>query len=137
MLIAAYVIRSKNDPNGLACNHTTYIIRTIWIGSFFSVVTVGLASLYMVQFLDYVAFAPCAEEIQMRGLNWAAEASFEDAMILVEPCFNSFINDNFNLLLVSGGIAIIPILLYFTVRLVRGISRAAKGYRIADPKIWF
>ena len=33
-------------------------------------------------------------------------------------------------------VAIGPAILYFVYRVVNGMSRAAKGYRIANPKSW-
>jgi uncharacterized membrane protein len=42
-----------------------------------------------------------------------------------------------NLLITAGVITILPGLVYFAVRFVRGLSRAIKGYRLAKPKAWF
>lgn len=137
VLVAAYVIRARSDKESLAANHATYIIRTIWIGSSLAVVTLGIGSAIMLGQIDYAPFGPCAENMAAQGMDWAANASHADVWALASPCFNVFIRDNFNILVVAGIVTIVPILLYFGLRITRGVLRASKGYRLQNPKAWF
>lgn len=137
VLIAAYVMRFQSEKESLIYNHTTYIIRTIWIGSSLSVVTVGLASAFMLGQIDYAPFSSCGETMAAQGMEWAANATYAQVWEFSSPCFNSFITANLKLLIISGAIAILPILLYFIIRFGRGLSRALHGYRLAKPKAWF
>lgn len=136
VLIAAYIIRRKDDPHSLAVNHCTYIIRTIWIGSALSAVLMSIASLIMLNYIDYAAFEPCAQELAGLGLD-AANASSAQIWTMTEPCLHNFIESNIRVLMTTGIFTILPILLYFIIRLVKGLTRALKGYRISDPKAWF
>lgn len=137
VLIAAYVIRSKVEEHGLAGNHCTFMIRTIWIGSLFSLITIGLASLFMIPRIDYASFQPCAEAMASKGTEFLASATQAEIMALSEPCLDSFMSANWNTFTIAAIFGVGPILIYFVVRFVRGLSRATKGYRIADPKAWF
>lgn len=137
VLVAGYGLRKKSEPESLAENHATYIIRTIWIGTGFSVISVSLAGIYMLSGIDYSAFQPCAETFAGQGAAAIQNPSYEAVWSASEPCFNNFINENFQLLTISALIAAVPILIYFGYRYGKGLSRAMKGYRMMDPKSWF
>lgn len=137
VLIAAYFIRSKVEIHGLAGNHCTYIIRTIWIGSFFSIITMTVASFFMLPQIDYTPFQVCADTMMSKGDAFLANASNAQIAELSQPCMNDFINANFNILVYAAIIAGGPILIYFLYRFTKGLSRAIKGYRVPDPKAWF
>ena len=137
VLGSAYSKRKKAAPDSLLENHATYIIRTIWIGTLFSVITISLAGLYMMNDIDYSAFQPCAKEFGRKGASFAANASFHDIWIASEPCYNNFINENFSLLTHSAIIAAGPVIIYFGYRYAKGLTRAMKGYRIMNPTGWF
>lgn len=137
VLIAAYMVRSRSGADSLAGNHATYIIRTIWTGSLLSVITMAIGSAIMLGRLDYAPFGPCAENMAAQGIDWAANASHAEIWALANPCFDVFIRDNFNILMIAGVVAIVPILLYFGYRITRGVLRATKGYRLQNPKALF
>lgn len=124
VLVAAYSIRKKADDESLSDNHMTFVIRTIWIGSFLFCVTSVLAAIYASMNLDYTALEGCAG-------NGAASV---DALL---PCLPQYIEDNQNLLINSMVYAGLPIFVYFGYRFIKGLGRASKGYRIASPKGWF
>lgn len=136
VLISAYRMRKKFEMESLGENHTTYIIRTIWIGTLFSVISVSAAGIYMLSGIDYTAFQPCAEGLAAQGAD-AANASFDVIWGAAEPCFDNFINENFKLLSISALVAAGPIILYFAYRYAKGLTRALKGYRIMNAKAWF
>lgn len=137
VLVAAYIVRSKVEPETLAENHATYIIRTIWIGSFLALITTTIGGVIMLSGINYEPFMPCADRLAAQGMEIAANASYIQVWELASPCFDTFINANLSTLMMAGAITILPILIYFAVRFVRGLSRAIKGYRLAKPRAWF
>lgn len=137
LLVAAYHFRKKADDYGLLDNHTTFIIRTLWISAFLSLITTGIATIYMLGGVNYAPFEPCAQTIANQGIAWLETAQVMEIYGLIEPCLHSFLGANqtllLNALIIAGG----PIMLYMVYRLAKGVNRAMKGYRLADPKSWF
>ena len=136
VLIAGYGLRKKATPDSLAENHATYVIRTIWIGTLFSVITVSLGGLYLLSDIDYSAFQPCAENLAAQGDALMQNPTYGAVWGSSEPCMNNFINENFRLLTIAAIIAALPVLIYFGYRYGKGLSRAMKGYRMKDAKSW-
>ncbi len=138
VLIYAYVLRSGAEDESLLENHSTYVIRTIWIASFFMIVTMIIGSVYLVANIDYASFDACAQSAAA-GLNMAdIESSSLTAVYgYMTPCMDGFISDNLRVLIVSlflaGGLPII----YIIYRFFKGLARAIKGYRLANVKGWF
>ena len=137
VLIAAYVVRKNSEENSLKENHTTFIIRTLWIAAFFSLVTTAIATGYMMAGIDYSPFNPCANALADKGVAWAESASTMEVYAIIQPCVNVFIDFNKTLLINSVLIAGVPLILYMAYRMVKGLSRAIKGYRLANEKSWF
>ena len=137
VLVASYIIRAKAEPESLIQNHTTYIIRTIWIGSGLAAITTTIGGLIMMNDINYDPFSPCANNLAAQGVEFAANATYTQIWDLASPCFDIFIQANMQPLITAGIITIVPVLIYFAVRFVRGLSRAIKGYRIANPRVWF
>ncbi len=136
VLIAAYIIRSGAEKGSLCENHATFIIRTIWIGSFFSAITLSIACTYMVENIDNNPMLACAESILANAQTLMMSNDFMALANLVSPCMDNFLAANNQVLMISMAIAALPILLYFILRFSRGISRALKGYRVSNPKSW-
>ena len=136
LLVAAYRGRNKAEEHSLTHNHMIFIIRSIWVGVLISVISTIIASLYMFQVIDYGAFNPCADVIAGKGIEALEAMGFSEFYALAQPCMEDFINFNYNALVVSVLIAAGPVLLYLAFRFMKGVSRAVKGYRIADPKSW-
>lgn len=137
VLIAAYIIRGNTEPESLSGNHATFIIRTLWIGAFFSVITMGAATAYMMNGVDYDPFAPCAQKLADQGLVWLEQAGPIQVYGFAMPCMEGFVEANKTLFINSVIIAAGPVLLYMAYRLIKGLSRAIKGYRLAKPRVWF
>jgi len=133
-LIAAYIVRGRRGGQSYAGNHLTFIIRTIWIASLFSLVTMIAATIYILTYYDPGPVQACAEQIV------SAAASAPDIMALqsmIQPCMDEFMRVNGQVFLVGGVIGIAPIVIYFVYRLSSGLSRAIKMHRIGDNKSWF
>ncbi|MCD8497222.1 MAG: hypothetical protein LRZ85_03555 [Alphaproteobacteria bacterium] len=129
-------MRKTAEAESLTENHTTFIIRTIWIATLISVLSLTAGSAYMLPQIDYTAFAPCAESLATKGPEFAQNASFEEVYAAAQPCMHLFIDVNLRLLTITALIVALPIIFYLIFRYVRGLSRAAKGYRIANPRSW-
>jgi len=136
LMIWAYVVRGKAEEHSLSENHATFVIRSLWIGVLISVITTILASLYMFQGLDYMAFNPCAESIAGMGIEAVEALNMQQFYDLAAPCIDDFIVQNKSALMVSVAIAGGPPLIYLAYRFIKGVSRARGGYRIAEPKAW-
>ncbi len=135
VMIAAYVMRKKHEIGSLSANHMTFIIRTIWISSLFAIVTMTIGCAYLLAFIDNTPLSPCISHL----MNLGTQAASMDMMALMrvfDPCLDDYTTINMKAFIVSGFIAAAPILIYFLVRYVRGLSRAMKGYRVAKPLSW-
>lgn len=141
VLIAAYIARSNAKNDGLLENHMTFIIRTIWIATMFSMLTTAAGTAYMMQHIDYSPIYTCMEQSLNISQQILMSADTAQLIALGEKianvCLPDFVNGNMrtfmNATLIAGG----PILLYAIYRFVRGLSRATKGYRILKPASWF
>ncbi len=143
-LIACYVLRGRTEKNSLLENHTTYIIRTIWIGGLITITSILTASVYMHYALDFSSMQGCAPNllpsVQAMGNNPdmpQVMALLTEMLGHMSPCLEAFYKANIPVFYMSGAIAITPIVLYFGIRYFRGLSRASRGYRIANPLSWF
>ena len=141
VLVIAYVLRTDSAEGSLTENHTTFIIRTIWIGSFFALVTITAASLYLFRMVDNTPLQPCLGqlfEMAMRLPTMVDVHAMETLMknFTGSECWTSYWRTNMMAFIVSAIIAAGPVLLYFLVRYARGVTRAAGGYRVAYPKAW-
>ncbi|MCE7887289.1 MAG: hypothetical protein DYH13_07290 [Alphaproteobacteria bacterium PRO2] len=139
VLIVAYVLRTDAEHGSLIENHMTFVIRTIWIGSLFALITTSAASVYFLKALDNAPLQPCAEMIlsMASGMSdpTAMEKYINDFMSM--PCWANYWQTNLMIFIIGGVIAAGPILIYFVVRYIRGLTRAMRGYRVANPKAWF
>lgn len=137
VLIAAYLMRRGAERESLRENHATFIIRTLWIAALFSLFTTGAATIYMLGGVDYAPFEPCANVLISKGAAWIESAGMMEVYALIKPCVESFLGFNKALLVNAVIIAGAPLVIYVVYRLAKGVSRAMKGYRIANPKSWF
>lgn len=135
LLVLSYGLRNKAEPQSLQENHAQYIVRTLWITALFSLVTTSLASIYMIRLLDYAPFSPCADGLLSQG---AALENADGGQIYaqIEPCIEGFIAFNHTALINATLIAGLPLILYLGYRFTKGLGRAMKGYRLANPKSW-
>ena len=133
--IAAYSVRRKAEPDSLAADHMTFIIRTIWIGSGLAAITTALASGYMLATADMVPLQSCSNHAAQTMANTGTQ---DPAAIqaLMQPCIDGFVNGNMGVLTNAVIIAAGVPMLYFAYRLAKGLSRARKGHRLGNVKSW-
>ena len=137
LLIAAYVVRSGTDNGSFSENHMTFIIRTIWIGGFFSLVVMCFAAVYLFLNIDNTPLDPCIQNFLNQGTTNLQSIGPAEMMEIFRGCYNGYMDANFNLFILTGVLTGGPILIYFSIRFIRGLSRALKNYRVAQPKSWF
>lgn len=125
-LIVAYIARSRFPRNeSYEENHTTYIIRTIWIYS--TIAAIGMVGLAFI----------IIQQGSLDAINALANSMVEgmtpdDAQM--EAAFKQYISDNEDLIRQQYILWLFPAQLYLVWRILKGGSRAFKGYRIANPK---
>lgn len=127
VLIAAYIYKAKDTEDGLLYNHMTYLIGTIWIGSTFLTLGIVAAGLYVYAQGDHSIIHDAANQI--------ASGYMPNDQDLINLSVNYF-HANKNVLILGTGVFVGPAILYFVYRIGNGYGRAAKGYRIANPKSW-
>ncbi|MEM7680048.1 MAG: hypothetical protein AAF182_03490 [Pseudomonadota bacterium] len=134
VLVMGYIYRGRAEANSLMENHMTFVIRTVWIGSFFAVLFMAFGAAYLLSYLDNEPLLDCMQGFMAMGSEIYHPEIFKTVF---SPCQESYLAVNMDVLVTGGIIVAVPPLLYFSVRLVRGLSRALKGYRLADPTSWF
>jgi uncharacterized membrane protein len=137
VLIWGYSVRKRTELDSLAGNHAVYIVRTIWIASFFALATTALACLYMVPQLNHAPFEACTNALTTKSLEWLESADMNEVYELMRPCVDGFIAVNKALLITAVLIAGGPIIIYMTVRLFKGVSGILKARNIPNAKSWF
>lgn len=138
LLVYAYAVRSGAEAESLLENHSTFVIRTIWIASLFTVVTMIIGSVYLIANIDYASFDACAQSAASTlNVESIESSSLIEVYGFMAPCMDGFIADNFLTLIIALIIAAGLPVLYTIYRFFKGMMRAVKGYRLADPKGWF
>lgn len=139
VLVLAYMVRAKALPDGLAANHMTYLIRTIWLSSGLAVVTTGIASALLIYRMDEAPVQPCTQRLAEHVLGESQSLENSDVAGLasfLEPCMEPFMQANMGALIMALVIAAGPLLFYVALRMIKGVSRAHGGYRVANPLAW-
>lgn len=127
-LVIAYIARAKFPRNeSYEENHTTFIIRTIWV--YTTLAAIGMIGAAII--------------VTQRGSMDAMHAMTEALMSGAQPSeeqMNSYaqqyISDNEDLLRNQFRMWLFPAQLYLVWRILKGGERAFKSYRIANPKRW-
>lgn len=127
-LVLAYVLRDKQSPDSLVSHHATFVIRTIWIWSLFLMVGVVGAALVISSQADMSAI-----DALMNRIN-AGNIPTEDDIRMAS---DTYMADNFDLMLRTAIIWLAPAQVYALWRVVKGFTRAWSGYRLQNVKGWF
>lgn len=123
-----YGLRRSADPESLVFNHMTFLIRTVWISALFLLAGFASASVWFYQVADHSTIHAAVDSV-------LGGTIFDEAQIV--GVLETYKDANLRLLILASVFAAAPAVLYFTFRTVKGLSRAARGYRIASPKGWF
>lgn len=133
ILPLAYHLRKKAYPESLLANHATFIICTIWVGSFVALAGLAAGSAVLLLYIDHNPLYPCLSGI-MDG--HAVPLDGAGLQALFAPCIGDYLSKNGVIFAISGALAILPPLIYVCVRFARGLNRAIKGHRLAHPQAW-
>ncbi len=129
--IAAYALRKKADHDSLTTNHMTFIIRTMWIASFFATITMTAACIYVLSVYDPSSIGACAQTLMNSG---AADMTAME--LAVKPCMDEFMSTNMTYFINGAVMGAGPVVIYLGYRLSKGLARALKGHRIGNVKSW-
>jgi len=127
--ITASFLRHKATPDSLVKNHMGFLIRTIWITGLFSLVTMSIATAYLLSVYNSLDLVDCVGTVTTTDM-----AALEAA---IRPCMDDFMRINMPYFINATLIAATPLVLYMTFRLIKGLSRALKGHRMGNLKCWF
>jgi uncharacterized membrane protein len=136
LMIMAYRYRNNCEEHSLQHNHMVYLVRTIWIAGLLVLATMSLAGIYIFTAITPEPFQPCAMPLLEGGMAAYESGGMEAFYALARPCMSGFLQANYIMLLLSSLIAAAPVLAYLAYRMIKGLNRAVKGYRLAEPKAW-
>lgn len=129
LLIVAYIARSRFPRDeSFEENHTTFIIRTLWIYTSFAALCMIGASMEIARLGNLQAIQSVVDSA-MSGAT-PNEATMQASV-------DQYLADNDALMRTQFAIWLCPAQLYLIWRILKGGGRAFKNYRIANPKNWF
>jgi uncharacterized membrane protein len=127
-LIVAYLARARFPKNdSFEENHTTYVIRSLWLYSLLFLIGAIAASYFVFAQGNRESLAPMLEVIA------AGQKPTESEM---QSWTHQYAEDNAELLMRMFRLWLCPAQIYLVWRILQGGSRAFKGYRIARPGSW-
>lgn len=116
VMIVVGFIRREGEQDSLLYNHATYLSRTFWMWQLMLLIGMVLGGYYLSrQLTDWQ---------QIMDLIQKLAAGQTDA-------------PEFKMMAMVGVVAFGPGCLYAAYRLIHGLLRAVKGYRVARPKSFF
>ena len=141
LILTAFKMRGdkeafNNGKHSFMQNHAAYILRSIAGVTLLMLITISLASGYLLSVIDYAPFETCAQEFQSMGAEAIESASNEQIYAKAEPCMEDFLHENRGSLTTAMIIASLLPLFYIGWRFMQGITRAYKGVMIDNPLKW-
>lgn len=127
-LMRVYAMRRSAAPESLAHSHMVFLVRTVWISALFLLIGFLGASVWFYQMADHSLVYSMVDSVRAGVIP-------DETQIM--GMLGSYKETNLRLLILASVFAAAPAVLYFTFRMAKGLSRAARGYRIASPKEWF
>ncbi len=128
LLIITYIARARWPRNeSFEENHTTFLIRTIWIWSLLFVFGAVGGAIIVNNEGNTDAFTPMFQSIA-EGIMPSPDE--------MRPWVEQYKTDNHDLLIRTFLIWLSPAQIYLVWRILKGGERAFKNYRVANPKSW-
>lgn len=127
VMIAAYIYKARSPLDSLLYNHMTYLIGTIWIGSFLLLIGMAIATYWVYNKGDHTLIMSFMDSVN------SGVVPTPDQM---EGVMMQYIQVNKALLITATLSTIGPGMLYIIYRTVYAMTRASKGYRLAKPAGW-
>lgn len=128
VLIWCYIARKQFGHATLVENHTTYLIRTIWVFSL--VMTFGfiLCGIWLYSAANQESLEIFADEVM--------KASISSEPPNLTNAYIAMVNANFSVIIWASLITIGPSFVYLAYRLIKGAKKALKGDYIDNPNSW-
>ncbi|MAF68517.1 MAG: hypothetical protein CMH25_04145 [Micavibrio sp.] len=128
VFIWCYLARSQAEKDSLVANHTTYLIRSIWIFSLLTTIGVIVCVIWLSFTVDPELIKSLSQGyIETMSQTGVPDYS-EDYMALIEQ--------NLGGVLLAVLVTLGPSLIYLGYRLIKGARRGISGYRIDNPNAW-
>lgn len=131
----AYGARSKHKNDFFIQSHTTFLIRTFWLGSGLAAVTMLIGGALLVAMIDHTPLDPCIQNLASLA-DPSALADMSGLEQIFGPCYGPYMQANMNAFIICGIIAAGPPLLYVLIRLMSGIRALQKNQDISAPMAW-
>jgi hypothetical protein len=128
IVLLAYLKRSFTEEDSLEHHHLSYIIRTIWIYTLFASIGMLGAGWRVWSEGNNAAIDTLTSMIEQGSPPTEAD---------IDATVNTYLVDNHNLIMQSMIMWMLPSLLYFAWRIVRGLERGWKNYRVQNIYAWF
>lgn len=128
VLILSYIKRCFSEADSLEHHHLSYIIRTIWIYSLFAAIGILGAGWVIWSDGNNAAIDALTSMVEQGGMPNEAD---------MHATVNAYLADNENLIMKSMILWMMPSLLYFILRIARGIGRGWNNYRVQNIYSWF
>jgi uncharacterized membrane protein len=132
---AAYGARSKHKYISFMQSHTTFLIRTFWLGSGLAAVTMLTGGGLLVAMIDHTPLDPCIQNLASLA-DPSALANMSGLEQIFGPCYGPYMQANMSAFIICGIIAAGPPLLYVLIRLMRGVRALQKNQDIPAPMAW-
>ena len=133
LIISLYVIRSRNEYGSLLENHTSYLIKTFWVGGLFF--SIGLIIAYIIfYYLGDHSYLYSFVDKYNNGIYGLDISLLEQEY---QRVMTNYLTDNKSIIIKIFAITISPSLIYMIYRIGKGLARATKGYVVSNRKTWF
>lgn len=127
-LVLGVPIYQWRAPEGsLLENHMMYLNRTLWLGSTFFLLSILAFGLWVYLQSDSTSFFSLFMQIKSGFI-----ITEED----IRATFTEFLDTNMILLIQASVLCLVPPIAYLGWRIIKPLSRALKGHRMADPRAW-
>ena len=123
VFIALYVVRKLGKPESLTDNHMTYLIRSVWIGGLLVIIGTLLGAIYFIGTVGLEDYARLGRAAMEQGRP-------DDFFMVFQQRYPQEV-------MIAVLTSLLPGVAYLAFRLAKGLARAIKGYRVANPLSWF
>ncbi len=128
VFVWCYIARKQFGHATLVENHTTYIIHTIWVFSLAMTVGLILCFIWIYLIAGKESLQTFADEV--------IKASIAESPPDLRNAYSALVEVDFSAIILACLITVGPSFIYLGYRLIKGVRRGIKGYRIDNPTKW-
>ncbi len=131
-LAGIYSVRSTAEEDSLLESHMTHLIKTFWRVNLYLVLTTVFGLLYVALFADYQPLRPCLNTFQRHIVYISENLSAKLLDKVFKGCKATFLEKNYNHLIITAIIAFGPILFYLLRRCIKGVILIKNNQHIPE-----